>query len=359
MPDRILDSMLEALRLCLGFLTENIGWLVLLYGMHLAKESIPGLVDRFRKMGFSYGDVTAEVELVHDIQDHVPEGLSTPPALPSSPESPESAESSDDDFAEHWHLRISRAFARGDADEASRIFQSKQEEMDSPEDKHSSAAIFYHLMYTRGNDSSALKLLSDLHASSEGSKQRHASAYWLADAYERTKDYTNAKAVWRDDIANCNDERDRTEAIVGLATLTHRDGDTVAALTLLQDRLRETQDKEQSAALYGAIAGMQKQIGDVSAEAVALEKALENAPADRTRLFDAAYAQSQAKLPLLALGNYLTLIDLNPGHVSALNNLGVCAGEFGFNGKRVSFYKKASDGGETLAMANLEPIPKA
>ncbi len=69
--------------------------------------------------------------------------------------------------------------------------------------------------------------------------------------------------------------------------------------------------------------------------------------------FDAAYAQSEAGLSQLSAANYDTLINIDPDHASAFNNLGVEAGRLGLSTLSVRFYRRAAENHETLAMANL------
>jgi len=105
--------------------------------------------------------------------------------------------------------------------------------------------------------------------------------------------------------------------------------------------------------LFNKLGSLQKENGNKLLAAIAYEKALQFQPDDKTILFSAAYAQSQANFPYLSYFNYDTLITLSPDSDWGYNNIGVQAANLGMQGTSVQYYRRAIEKNNTLAMANI------
>ncbi|MCH9004846.1 MAG: hypothetical protein IH838_06085, partial [Proteobacteria bacterium] len=246
-----------------------------------------------------------------------------------------------------------QAIASGDLEKATEIFDALQRDVDDADAKHSNEAFFLHDLYTDGASEDALKRLEQLHERSRGDAQIETSTQWLAFCYAAAKDYKKEERTWTEGIAAVRNDAAKTNMIEGLAHLYKRNGETERGIQLLEERLKELDDDAQRASIYSNLASMDKEIGREDDAAIALEKSIEHSPGDRDRLFSAAYLQSERDLTLLSIANYQTLIQIDPNHDTALNNLGVCAGELSLGGKKIALYGRALEHGSTLAMANL------
>jgi len=113
-----------------------------------------------------------------------------------------------------------------------------------------------------------------------------------------------------------------------------------------------SEDKEK-AGLYMGIAEVHRAEGNKIMRAIALQKAVQYLPDDTELLFNAAWAEAEAEISLLAVLNYETLLRFRPKSAAALNNLGVACVGLELPIKGVSYYRRAADEKETLALANL------
>lgn len=349
------SDLVQIAKLLLDFISNNIWPLILLGLLYISRKAIPNLVERITKLNFKAGDVSGGVEAaVLKPENQYLLGETMAPEMPSqqSP-SAETLEVEKTEKGKDWFVEMVNAFVRGDIQQGKLIFETHQREEGDPEARFQHEAIFLHSLYVDGKDDSALKRLEELFQRSANDEQLENAAIWLSFSYTAAKDYAKAETLWRNAITKAESEAGKTSFLIRLASIYKDMGDFQKGIDLVMQRLREVSDPDQKAQLYSGLANLEKESGDKEAAALAFEKAVEFDTANREKLFDAAYLQSDAGLDLLAIANYQVLISLDHKHGTAYNNLAVAAGEFELNGKQVSLYKRAIDEGNTLAMANL------
>ena len=346
---------IQLAKLLLDFLSSNIWPIAFLVFLIIGRKAISSFLERVTKFTFKLGDASGNVEAVAPktgAQER-PSEITAPevskPQLPSS----EAVEVVKEEKKKDWFGNMMEAFDRGDTGRAREIFETHQRDEKDPDQRHTNEALFLYFLYVDGKEDTALRRLEEHVERSANDQQLQRSAIWLASCYSASKDYTKAEALWLRSIAKVRGALGKTELLVRLASVYQAMGEAQKGADLIVRRLREINDPQGKAMLYSALADIEKDRGNKEIAALALEKAIEFEPANRERLFDAAYLQNEATLSVLALANYQTLIALDQKHAAALNNLAVTAGEFDLKGKQVVLYKQAIVEGNTLAMANL------
>ncbi len=354
--DPATQSLVVPLKLLLDFVGQHIWSLIALVFLIIARKAITGFVERVIKLAFSWGGASGSVEAAPPTPASE-EGQRSEPVSKASQPSSSNPELTDlkekKEEAKDWFPQMYQAFIDGEIEQAKRVFEAHQRKEQDANRRHSNEALFLHFLYTYGNDATALPRLEELHARSANDEQRSSSTSWLSWSYDAAKDYEKAEKLWRDAISTVTDEGEKTSFIINLAHIYKNMGEAHRGVECLEDRLQEVTELEQRAPLYQALSTLEKERGNGEMAAIALEKVVELSPGNREKLFDAAYAQSEVKLRLLSVSNYRTLLNLSHRHAAALNNLGVCAGEFELTGKQVSLYKRSMNEEYTLAMANL------
>ena len=101
------------------------------------------------------------------------------------------------------------------------------------------------------------------------------------------------------------------------------------------------------------LAELYREDNNIDSQISALEKALEIKPNDQGTLFDLAYAYSQNKQDNLAILHYKSLVNIDPTHQNAFNNLGVAYGKLNFRFSQIKSFNQAFELDNTLAASNL------
>ena len=174
----------------------------------------------------------------------------------------------------------------------------------------------------------------------------------MAHCYWSTRDYSKAREIYIE-ARDSADEVDAAQLTRDIADCWAKEGDPDQGLEEVILKLREVEQDDAKLYLYKSMASMYQAKGSERMRAIALEKALEFAPRDTNIRFNAAYAQSNAKLSAVSITNYDTLLRHEPKEASTLNNLGVECRKLNLFFESVAYYKKAADEGNTLAMSNL------
>ena len=347
---------LQVFQMVLNFLDQNIWPLIILVIVIVARKGIGRFVERMTKLSFSVGSATGGAEavdriIVADLPSRAEvDQKSSPPEAPKLEISDvkEKAEEGGD-----WFVQLYALFVSGDSAAATEVFEKQQRIEQDADQRFTNEALFFFLRYKHGKDAAALARLEDLRARSTNDRQRYDAADWLASAYVAAHDFKQAERVYGEALSQIEDVERRTVLVVSLAAVHKENGDVQRGINLLEDHLQRGIGNEQRAVVFSTIASLEEYRGNNEAAAIALEMSLESSPGDRDKLFQAAYRQSEAKLQHLSVSNYETLLDLDPNHALALNNLGVIAHEFKLSGKSIELYQKSADARSTLAMANL------
>lgn len=350
------QSLNATLQIVLDFVGQYFWKIVIVVFLFASRKGVAGFIERMFKLSFSYGNASGSVEAVPptEIQKSVADSTVAQKSKPDQDADSETAEIKEKESeGGFWFPKMQQAFRDGDVDKAKNIFETHQRDEKDADNRHSSEAIFLHLLFTYGNDQTALKKLEELYERSTNDHQISLAAFWLATSFEKIRDVGNTERIWIDAIGKVTDSAEKTTLTTSLAYTYRDDARAELGVRLLEKRLQQVDDTDQRASLYLSLSNLEKELEHPENAAIALEKAVELCPADRDKLFEAAYAESDEDLRLLSILNYQTLLKLDPDHAIAINNLGVCAGRFELNGKQVSLFRQSSEKESTLAMANL------
>lgn len=249
-----------------------------------------------------------------------------------------------------WFTNMFDSFLDRRLDDAKTAFEKLQASEPDAAARLRNEVLYYALRFTYGEDQTAMGELEKL---SERAEVRADAFSWIAHCHKRLRAYSKAESAYREAIEASKSDEERSRNIASLAGLKAEIGQPQEAIELLTKAAQSMASQEARGALFVSLAGIYKDIGNTFARAVALEKAINLNPQNSSLRFDAAYAQSEAGLSQLSAANYDTLVNLEPDHPSAFNNLGVEAGHLGLSTLSVQFYRRAAEKNETLAMANL------
>ena len=349
------SNYVDLARELLAFTDKNIWPIILLIIIILTRKSLTRVVDRLIKLNFSFGGATGAVEAAHPLITS-----EKAPLLQADTEEPterlaeqKPPEENDD---KHWMSKAIDAFSKKDTAAAKKSFNDAQREEDDPKVRFDNECLFLFLLFDYATDLSALEKLENLNQQSKNDEQIKTSALWLSSIYRNLNDHKKHKSALESAIERTTDENIKTTLIIRLSAIVNLvDGEDVS-ISLLEKRLTATIEDEQKSVIYEGISEIYKENGKGYEQAIALEKSVEYSPGNKKLLFDAAYSQSNENLNILSIQNYSTLLSLEPEHQTALNNLGVSAGQLKIKGKQTEFLKKAKNEGSTLAMSNLANI---
>lgn len=175
----------------------------------------------------------------------------------------------------------------------------------------------------------------------------------IGSFFEAVGQYDKALSFFEDSGKRANKDEEKVRAIIECSRIHASTDRAPQALDLLHRAFAEFSDDDSLARLYAAAAEVFRSTDNELGRCAALEKLLQYRPTDTRALFDAAYAQSAAHIPHLAMHNYLLELDLDPRDVDARNNYAVQLGELGLSAKSTDQYLLAVEDGSTLAAANL------
>ena len=243
-----------------------------------------------------------------------------------------------------------QAFTDGKFEEADQAFESLQKAEEEAADRLRNQAVYHWLMYRHGRDTNAVQKLEDL---AKKKDIRETALFWIANCHEHSRSYAKAIDTYSRALSGDISQSDRSQHTVGLAKCHVTMGNPGKGLQVLASTLAQVTELEAKTALYRAIADVHEKTGNSTLQAIALQKVLEFVPENTSILFSAAYSQSKAKLRCLCVLNYRTLLGFQPTDYSGLNNLGVECDTLDLPIKSVSYYKRAVERGNTLAMSNL------
>jgi len=147
---------------------------------------------------------------------------------------------------------------------------------------------------------------------------------------------------------------DRVRAATSLQQELSRTERHKEALDVLADQLKQTDAPELRAKLFVGMAKAHAKVTPVDHRAMFLmyELALKNTPDDTSLRFDVAFKYSEQGAHELAFDHYRRLLQNDPKHIMALNNIGVDAG-LDLPLTAVSYFKSSQAMDNTLASSNL------
>lgn len=118
------------------------------------------------------------------------------------------------------------------------------------------------------------------------------------------------------------------------------------ALELVKEDVEKSKILDELAEVYSSTDNNEMQ-------ARAIEMSLKYTPANKERRFRLAYLYGDGNNSVLSLRHYKILVDQDPEHIHAVNNLGVAYGSFDLDGKKVSAWKSVGNIGESYSVVNL------
>jgi len=233
-----------------------------------------------------------------------------------------------------------------------------QEAEANAEKKIRNEAIYLYARFRLG-DSSAIRRLEELTQTEESA----AAAYiWLALCYQSANDQKRAGEAFERGAEKETDLQRRAHTFVNAANCYSEIGVGEDGIGLLCREIAKTADHGVLAILYKGLASLYKAADKKDLQVLALEKAVEYAPNDTSVLFDAAYAFSESEMRALSVesemlalsvAHYGSIVNFDPAHAEAMNNLGVAYQSVKMPIHAVSAYQKAVNLGNTLASANV------
>ncbi|MGE4291463.1 MAG: tetratricopeptide repeat protein [Desulfovibrio sp.] len=204
-----------------------------------------------------------------------------------------------------------------------------------------------------GNYQRAFDEYKEMYAEATDDKSREIIVCSWASCYSRLKQHEKAQSILSMGISDIVDQSLSTMLITRLAQSFYESSGYDKAVSILNSRIQEREDRHERAGLYEALSEVESKEGNVKMAALCVVKKAELIPEDANILIDAAYQLNQANVLSLSLHYYDLLLGLDPNHRTALNNIGVVANTLGLKIKAVEFQSKSADLKESLACANL------
>ncbi|MBK5458822.1 tetratricopeptide repeat protein [Peribacillus sp. TH27] len=251
--------------------------------------------------------------------------------------------------------KLVRSWVDKDKDRMKIAFEELQNEVTISSDKIKNEAIYYSLLYRIGEDST--RNFETIENKAQGTEVFGVVMSIIANAYQKTHNYDIAILYYEKGLKNHENSTAINGAIVrGLAHSNFMSGNKKEAYRLLISALNSTNNLEERFEYLKKLAEQYNMDNNLDSEISALEKALEIKPNDINILFDVAYAYSENKQANLALLHYKSVVNIDPTHKGALNNLGVAYGRLKLNFSKIKSYKRAFELDNTLAASNLAQV---
>ena len=259
---------------------------------------------------------------------------------------PDADVSDGDDASTNWRRHITNR----DLIAAEAAFRAEQERLTDPDARLAQEAYYYYHLANRSNDPTALHRLERLLDRTNDAS--HVN-YFLGLTFKHANDYPRALQAFERAYDLAETDRRRSHCDVRIAETLHASGDSAGALERLTAGLADAPSVDIASRYYGGVADFYDREQDPLLSAIALEKALEGAPNDTSKRFDAAYRYAETAFRDLAASHYANLLEYEPTESGALNNLGVQFERRDVPIEAVRYYRRAAEHGNTLAMANL------
>lgn len=249
-----------------------------------------------------------------------------------------------------WFMEMDRAFHENRYQDAEEAFKKLQASEEKAVERIRNEVYYLCMKYTKGLETNAPQRLEEL---AKNEEVRGDVLPWLAWCYEFSQHYAEAVAIRKRALAEKISDEDKALHVVSIAEDMYKMGQKEAGINFIRSNFGISESDTGKAILYRGIASLYGKEGDTAMKAIALQKALQFRMEDKGLLFDAAYAQSEAKFSRLCATNYYTLLKFSQDHDAALNNLGVECETLGMRIRSIEYYSRAVKQGHTLAMANL------
>ena len=236
---------------------------------------------------------------------------------------------------------------------ARKSFEQYIKDKEQDESLNMLKSLFLFRLFLDGNDQKALAEFQELYNTHTDDKSRQYIASFWARCYTKIQQHEKAQEI----LLNARSDISSPESInyitIDLAKSYNNFGDYPKSISTLTTRIKEQKDRHNLARLYKALSEIESTNKNDMMAALCFEKQAELTPEDSEVLFDAAYKLSQTSINSASLHYYNILLNIDPKHQTALNNIGVLAAELELNIKAVEFQSRSSELNESLAFANL------
>jgi tetratricopeptide (TPR) repeat protein len=329
------------------------GGVFITVAMIVFRKQIRGLLERMHTLTLKRGQIEVCVD------------SGSMPVEPKSVEVPagEAGEKKDEETGKETGVMVSGPTQPGDSvgrmcvafleekfDEAESAFKETQEAEKDEVKRLWNTAWYLYLQYKYKHE---VAVLDELEKLARDAKAKPFAMLRIGMCHKYARNYPQAIKALRASLIGLASDVQRASCVRCLATCLSESGQRAEALKELEAALRQVLEDKAKADLYSGLAEVHLAEGNKMMWAIALQKALQYSPDDVDVLFSAAWAQGDAQMPLLAVLNYATLLRFRPKSAATLNNLGVQCEGLGLPIMAVSYYRKAADEKESLALANI------
>lgn len=345
-----LSENIEAFKIFIDFLTENMIIFLLMLFTYLCRNAINDLIKRLTNLTFRNGESEIGIAASQSrIEEKSEFELSSASEHLVTVENAVIVGIEEEAKKKHWFT----AFDEGNIDDAKRIFKeyelNEQDENKLIEKK----AFFLYILFVKGKDNTAITQLENMVESTKNENTRQHVLESLSLCYRESSQTQKEIHVWRHAIEKFSSENLANEAVINLALALQREGDVESAQKLLIEKLASIKKQSLKANIYSALAIIEKSKGNNKLSVYCKDLSLQYNPNNRDELFNSAFTASEENVKEISFSNYITLLNIDRNNAAALNNLGVLAKETGLEIKAVENYKKATNLKHTLAMSNL------
>jgi tetratricopeptide (TPR) repeat protein len=333
------------------FLAVVLGFTVIM----MFKKELRELMGRFSKL--EARGVTVEAN--HPAPSQAPAGLTEveAPTLPNDSEQEDprgSLEvSTDPDDAGAVRRAMVEALEEGNRAQGEQLFERLRDLETDPDERKRDDVRRLAGLFSSGLDQTALDEMKRL---AKDSAIASFALLTIGESMQRAGMTTEAKIAFAEAIAAAQTPLDHAMAVTRLAETEAILTDPRTAIRSLIAYLESESDPGACSVVWAGLASLYKEVNEALPHAIALHRLAEHSVNDAGMWLEAGYAYGQAGLETtaqLAVHCYLTALRFDQSHSMATNNLGVVVRYAGLPMKGVGYFQKASEKGNTLAMANL------
>lgn len=265
---------------------------------------------------------------------------------PIEPTEPESADS--------WFSKMLEAFRDRNLNNLEVAFNKYQEIETDEMMKLRRKAFYLWLRYDCGDTEALDELKSMSNNDDINMEGRHLAKRYVGQCYMQANNFEMGLKAYEDAVDLAQTESQKARDVNEVAECVFKLHGKDDALKRIMDELGKTQESDALSLLYLGLARIYEFEEDYEFRALALDKVLEIKPNDTRARFLAGYSYGEGKTVSMALLHYKNLLEFEPGHEWALNNIGVEYENLDMPMNSVRYYMKAVEkNSTTLAMANL------
>lgn len=258
-----------------------------------------------------------------------------------------------------WFLDVTKALDENDEDKAKLIFETFIKENKDTIIYNFEHSFFLYKLYEHNHSET---ILSEIYKKIEASniyndKKDYINAYIMCLDY--TGQYKRAIQFLIKEIEKTSEMKDEITLSIRLSRLYITDLDNLNARKTILNAISKALDNKNENLdddlyhCYVQLAAIENADGNKVHESLCLDKALEYDPTNKETLFSSAFASIDSPLDSIQIANYKQLLNLEPEHSAALNNLGVTAQNLNLKGIATNLWASSSHTGFSLAKVNL------